>query len=380
MASPKKHLHMGDFSKYYTGEEVAPILTVIIGGNHEASNYMWELYHGGFVAPNMYYLGAAGVVQFNGIRIAGLSGIYKDHDYARGHNETIPYNLSSMRSVYHVRQYDVQRILQLSPLVDICISHDWPHTIERYGDHKDLVHRRSHLKAGVAAGTIGCPPFFEILKKVRPSRWFAGHMHVKFEATVNHEGPDAGTTAGAQPSSSAATEANPKEIVHDRPSAPSSTESEPAPKPSPSLPSSSTSQSSPGASETQFLALDQCLPNRDYLEVIYVCIVSLPHIILTYFFLKIIDFPAPLNSPKLTFDAEWLGIVRATHQYFSRTKTQEPLPPDNVLRPLIEENVRWVKENVGENKDVTEVQAFVAMAPGPDPAFSGDKFPKDNGC
>ncbi|KAG8906009.1 lariat debranching enzyme [Tulasnella sp. 417] len=43
MSSPKKHHHMGDFSKYYTGEKVAPILTIIVGGNHEASNYMWEL-------------------------------------------------------------------------------------------------------------------------------------------------------------------------------------------------------------------------------------------------------------------------------------------------------------------------------------------------
>ncbi|KIO31802.1 hypothetical protein M407DRAFT_19313 [Tulasnella calospora MUT 4182] len=84
MASPPKYLEMGDFSKYYTREKVAPILTLIIGGNHEASNYFWELYHGGFIAPNMYYLGAAGVVQFNGIRIAGLSGIYKDRDYEIG--------------------------------------------------------------------------------------------------------------------------------------------------------------------------------------------------------------------------------------------------------------------------------------------------------
>ena len=29
---------------YYTGEKKAPVLTIIIGGNHEASNYMWELY------------------------------------------------------------------------------------------------------------------------------------------------------------------------------------------------------------------------------------------------------------------------------------------------------------------------------------------------
>ena len=29
--------------RYYTGETVAPILTIVIGGNHEASNYFWEL-------------------------------------------------------------------------------------------------------------------------------------------------------------------------------------------------------------------------------------------------------------------------------------------------------------------------------------------------
>ncbi|KAG8895730.1 hypothetical protein FRC00_006983 [Tulasnella sp. 408] len=202
------------------------------------------------------------------------------------------------------------RIAQLSPLVDICLSHDWPQSIERHGDYKDLIRRRSHLRADCEAGKLGSPPLLEVLNKVRPSQWFAGHMHVKFEATVKHEGPATVTTTGIPP----------------------------------------------GARETKFLALDQCLPNRDYLEII--------------------DFPAPPNSSRLTFDAEWLGIVRATHQYFSRTTRQQPLPPDSVLRPFIEESIRWVKDNVGENKDITEVQAFTATAPGPDPAFNGYALPQ----
>lgn len=40
---PRKYRSMNSFWKYYSGEEVAPFPTIFIGGNHEASNYLWEL-------------------------------------------------------------------------------------------------------------------------------------------------------------------------------------------------------------------------------------------------------------------------------------------------------------------------------------------------
>lgn len=43
MACPIKYLSMGTFYKYYEGKEVAPCLTIFIGGNHEASNYLREM-------------------------------------------------------------------------------------------------------------------------------------------------------------------------------------------------------------------------------------------------------------------------------------------------------------------------------------------------
>ena len=57
---------MNSFRRYYSGEAKAPCLTIFVGGNHEASNYLWELYYGGWAAPNIYFLGYAGVVRFGG--------------------------------------------------------------------------------------------------------------------------------------------------------------------------------------------------------------------------------------------------------------------------------------------------------------------------
>jgi len=92
-AAPAKYRQLGSFWQYYSGEKVAPILTVFVGGNHEASGYLWELYHGGWVAPNIYFLGFAGSVilkkqlpdgSIDSIRISGASGIFKKHDYSAG--------------------------------------------------------------------------------------------------------------------------------------------------------------------------------------------------------------------------------------------------------------------------------------------------------
>jgi len=45
------------YFRYYSGEKIAPVLTIFVGGNHEASNYLQELPYGGWVAPKIYYMG-----------------------------------------------------------------------------------------------------------------------------------------------------------------------------------------------------------------------------------------------------------------------------------------------------------------------------------
>uniref|UniRef100_A0A182IY73 Lariat debranching enzyme C-terminal domain-containing protein n=1 Tax=Anopheles atroparvus TaxID=41427 RepID=A0A182IY73_ANOAO len=211
MAVPQKHLDMCSFYKYYSGEKRAPILTLFIGGNHEASNYLQELPYGGWVAPNIYYLGYAGVVDCNGIRIGGISGIFKGHDFLKGRFEFPPYDEATKRSVYHQRQIDVFRLKQLStPGVDIMLSHDWPRGITRFGNATQLLRFKPAFREDIECNKLGSAPCEDLLRKLRPPYWFAAHLHCKFAALVLH----------------------------------------------------------PEGEPTKFLALDKCLPKRRFLQVL----------------------------------------------------------------------------------------------------------------
>ncbi|KAG8763300.1 hypothetical protein FRC12_008625 [Ceratobasidium sp. 428] len=328
MAVPDKYKQLGTFYKYYTEEVKAPVLTLVIGGNHEASNYMWELYHGGWLAPNIYYLGGSGCVKFGGLRVAGASGIYKSHDYRLGHHERLPYDKSNIRSVYHTRLYDVVKLRQLST-PDVFMSHDWPVEITKYGDVQNLLKRKPFFQADIEKGELGSPPMMDLLRSLRPPYWFSAHLHCKFEAVVNHE-PDAapapttgqvitvpaedanilsGGTAdapvpvnpdeiqlddldeevfngtGALPPSNPTLAGNPDEILIEdeqdydsRPPAITgagsvSISASTAPQQSETGASATpvNERLSPSRHTTRFLALDKCLPKRQYMHV---CICS----------------------------------------------------------------------------------------------------------
>ncbi|XP_044270846.1 lariat debranching enzyme [Tribolium madens] len=187
MAVPPKYSNICSFYKYYTGLKTAPILTIFIGGNHEASNYLQELPYGGWVAPNIYYLGYAGVVNVAGLRIGGLSGIYKGQDYMKGHFEAPPYSDSSKRSVYHIRNLEVFRLKQLSQTLNVFLSHDWPSGVWEYGDKAQLIRFKPFFEDDINRGHLGSKPTQELLNFLKPDYFFSAHLHCKFAAVVPHE-------------------------------------------------------------------------------------------------------------------------------------------------------------------------------------------------
>ncbi|PKX95308.1 RNA lariat debranching enzyme [Aspergillus novofumigatus IBT 16806] len=186
MSVPQKYKEIGDFHEYYSGKKTAPYLTVFIGGNHEASNYLFELYYGGWVAPNIYYLGAANVIRCGPLRIAGLSGIWKGYDYRKPHFERLPYNNDDVQSIYHVRELDVRKLLQIRTQVDLGLSHDWPNRVELCGDHETLFAKKHGFREDSNNGRLGSIAARFVLDRLRPAFWFSAHLHVKFNAVVQH--------------------------------------------------------------------------------------------------------------------------------------------------------------------------------------------------
>ncbi|KAF6032445.1 DBR1 [Bugula neritina] len=252
MAVPAKYRDMKYFYKYYKGEKKAPILTIVIGGNHEASNYMQELPYGGWLAPNIYYLGYAGIINVGGLRIGGISGIYKECDYHKGHFEKPPYTESAMRSCNHTRSLEVFRLKQVYKDVDIMLSHDWPLQAVYAGDVEYLRSFKPHFKEPIMQKTLGSPAAQEVLTHLKPKYWFSAHLHCKYPAVIKHRGEGENKI-------------------------------------------------------TKFLALDKCLPMKDFLQVL--------------------DLPSSMEPPyKIQLDAEWLVILKNTNHLLNLNDSVRCMP------------------------------------------------------
>ena len=345
---PPKYRALGDFHAYYSGAKVAPILTVFVGGNHESSNYLQELHYGGWVAPNVYYLGAAGAVNLckrvvgpdgntcvASIRIGGLSGIYNGRHYRMGRYESPPYNNDELRSVYHTRRVDVVRMKALRDRpTDVMISHDWPRGVHRYGDEADLVRRKPFFRDEVGSNTLGSEANEELLHALRPCHWFAAHLHVKFEAEVCHAAPK------EEESKAQAVDGGGEEKA-----ATDNGDSGAASKPSADDAIEDAVDSL--ARTTRFLSLDKCLPRRRHIQVVHVEPSSA----------RSIEHAGEMvrSGPWLEYDPSWLAVLRRSHPLTVRTRGTVPAPEVGAAtEDEVQEVMRRLEEARASNCDEGE--------------------------
>ncbi|KAM0209600.1 hypothetical protein ACHAPA_000454 [Fusarium lateritium] len=398
MSCPVKYRHLGDFPKYYSGEQKAPYLTIFIAGNHEASSHLWELYYGGWVAPNIYYMGAANILRFGPLRIAGLSGIWKGFDYRKPHHERLPFSSDDVKSWYHVREVDVRKLLQVQTQVDVGLSHDWPRAVEWHGDHAWLFQKKRAFEQESKDGTLGSVAAEYVMDRLRPPYWFSAHMHIKFAAVKVYNDPEPTMeenkeSAGSADAPAPATETNPDEIDLDMDDddgdvgikavpSPGVKKSEtdtketleesnsvseelraqlpasfarPQPKKTPGQPVP------PGITnkEVRFLALDKCLPGKHFLQLCEIQPFK-PN--------TSSEHPPAQDSPRwrLQYDPEWLAITRVFHDSLVVGDREVQAPPDlgeEHYLPLIEKERVWVEENVVKTEKLDVPYNFEITAP-----------------
>lgn len=78
MDAPAKYRKLGDFPNFYTGRVVFPWPVYFIGGNHEPYGFLDQTLLGAQIAKNCHYLGRVGSVVVAGLKIVGVSGIYRE--------------------------------------------------------------------------------------------------------------------------------------------------------------------------------------------------------------------------------------------------------------------------------------------------------------
>lgn len=368
MSCPVKYRKIGGFYRYYNGSRKAPFLTIFIAGNHEAAGHLWELYYGGWVAPNIYYLGASNIIRFGPLRIAGISGIFAEQDYTLPHHERLPFTPRDIKSFYHVRSFEVQKLLCVSSQVDVGLSHDWPRFIERYGDQDSLFKKKPFLKQESLNGELGSPAAKYVMDRLRPPYWFSAHMHIKFSALrkyQNEEGMVLYPSQDARVSNPDAidldddTDENqdmetklPPAILQDSPNLVSEpgckikdVEGIIADQPGQPVPVNITNK------EVRFLSLSKCIPGQHYLQLLPL----IPHD------RKQLEMYPPIleSSPiihrrfELSYDPEWIAILRTFSPYmcnmFKGSDVESPavyIPPVAELAQQVEKHLAWVEENL----------------------------------
>jgi lariat debranching enzyme len=152
---------------------------------------------------------------------------------------------------------------------------------------------------------LGSPPAEELLQYLKPSYWFSAHLHVKFAAVVTHDDTRENTMASRK--------------------------------------------------KTKFLALDKCLPRRDFLQVLSL----------------------PASGPKkLQYDAEWLAITKATQAVcsFSQGYCRLPARGSEQFQMYIptDEDMKAIRESFGG--DLTIPCNFCLTSPVHNPA-TADPLP-----
>jgi predicted phosphodiesterase len=169
-----------EFAEYADGTRRMKRPLYFIAGNNEDFEALHHAPEGFELAPNVHYLGRAGVRQLQGLRIGYLSGIHAPRFFDQPLRR--PISLDTSKQAGYFRAPEVERVSGLRDL-DLFLVHEWPRGIVQRARDEKLGTERP-----LPSYWIGNPITRRLVDTIRPRWVLCGHSHKGFAVSLGGEG------------------------------------------------------------------------------------------------------------------------------------------------------------------------------------------------
>jgi lariat debranching enzyme len=166
-----------EFAEYADGSRRVRRPLFFIGGNNEDFEALHDAPQGFELAPDVHYLGRAGLRELLGLRVGYLSGIHAPRFFEQPLQR--PRTLDTAKQAGYFRSREVERVSALRD-VDLLLVHEWPRgLVPRLREGEPLPGGRP-----LPSSWVGNPITRKVIESVRPRWVLCGHSHRAFAATV----------------------------------------------------------------------------------------------------------------------------------------------------------------------------------------------------
>ena len=170
-----------EFAEYADGVRTMKRPLYFIAGNNEDFEALHDSPDGLQLAPNVQYLGRAGLKTLHGLRVGYLSGIHAPRFYEQPLKR--PRSLDTAKQAGYFRVSEVETVAGLRD-VDLMLAHEWPRGLPQ----------RVQEQGGPPEGRtlpsywIGNPITRRLVEAVHPKWVLCGHSHRAFAVTLGGHG------------------------------------------------------------------------------------------------------------------------------------------------------------------------------------------------
>ncbi len=181
MDAPTKYKKLGDFPDFYNDKAKLPFPLWFIGGNHESYGFLDQFPQGQKIAPNFNYLGRVNTITLAGLKLVGVSGIYKPKLFTLNSRPTVDkINCNSNNKDYiGFIEAEITQALEYE-YADILLLHDWPSNIISTEALISFQKRYSNARYQ----QLGNEYARLLVETLQPKLVLCGHMHLKYRCVV----------------------------------------------------------------------------------------------------------------------------------------------------------------------------------------------------